>query len=456
MGDFDGPFATAEPTEGETYGVLLDTTGAVAFNFPHWGKADWEQRTFALDRPFLASVYQADPRLDDEDGGLPYEENRRDVLMDWKGRIVLELPQDHTYSEFDTNGLSIVRSQTNGFYLLSTDGEWVDSLYYTDLDRLRQAHPAARSHDLDYVAIRGTTLQLMQQGNVRHAIDLQDALGEEDWRYYDLYFRYWTGEVLLIDTERYVDSLDQYQAISGWWHPASGNFTLEPGVHVSAIGNLIAVERPGKQTLTYYRPDGEVVYDSSYQTPTNTNVDRMLINYCTTPPEATLNAQLPAGTPKDEYQLWLDTSAAEMDFGIGSSTLALYLINAGGDTLTLESSDNTLYLSAEARLAGSDSWRAIEYQLGSWCGNSYYSVYLPPGHHWRFPVARYTGAEPAEIRWHLQRIKIGREPERQSDSSLELPEIDLYSAPEWFSINRAQLWRRAPYSPSGLMDAGYN
>ena len=81
-------------------------------------------------------------------------------------------------------------------------------------------------------------------------------------------------------------------------------------------------------------------------------------------------------------------------------------------------------------------WQAIEYLPGSWCGNSYHSVYLKPKHYWSFVAPRYSGSIQTELRFKLQLS----------------PEQILYSETYVGGVQPEQFELKQGHQPTNLMD----
>ncbi len=82
--------------------------------------------------------------------------------------------------------------------------------------------------------------------------------------------------------------------------------------------------------------------------------------------------------------------------------MTLLLVNSTSKTLAFDASDSRLSIVQEARIDNGE-WMPIEYLPSSWCGNSYHRVFLPAGQYWSFIAPRYTGPQPAKLRFRLDR-----------------------------------------------------
>ncbi len=87
------------------------------------------------------------------------------------------------------------------------------------------------------------------------------------------------------------------------------------------------------------------------------------------------------------------------DFGKNKG-MRLLLVNGTEATVAFNACDSRLYIVQEAK-DESGKWKAIEYLPGSWCGNSYHRALLASGEYWAFPVPRYDGAFPTQLRFRL-------------------------------------------------------
>ena len=76
------------------------------------------------------------------------------------------------------------------------------------------------------------------------------------------------------------------------------------------------------------------------------------------------------------------------------------LVNGGKTKLAIPASDSRIGMLQEA-LDADGKWREVEYLPGSWCGNSYHSVYLEPKHYWEFEVPKYSGPQRTKLRFKL-------------------------------------------------------
>jgi hypothetical protein len=112
----------------------------------------------------------------------------------------------------------------------------------------------------------------------------------------------------------------------------------------------------------------------------------------------------------------------------------MFVSNTTGDTVKFEVEDRRLSLVMQAKTSKAD-WSDIEFEMHSWCGNSYFTMGLGKDMYWRFVMPQYHGAVPAKIRAVL-RYKGG----------------EVVSNEISGSINPAQLWNSLEYRSTNLMD----
>lgn len=119
----------------------------------------------------------------------------------------------------------------------------------------------------------------------------------------------------------------------------------------------------------------------------------------------------------------------------------LYIVNTEKDTIYFDAQDSRLYLKIQAK-DKNGLWKDIEYLPGSWCGNSYHTLFLPPDHHWEFVIPVYEGEFKTQLRAELV---------YKRDINKEEESI-LYSTAFEGSINPGQFWRKNQYMPAEIMD----
>lgn len=106
--------------------------------------------------------------------------------------------------------------------------------------------------------------------------------------------------------------------------------------------------------------------------------------------------------------------------------LRLRLINPTGQEVAIPAMDSLIPLICEA-LDETNTWKPIEYQGRSDCGNSYHTVFLPAGHEWVLAAPVYAGSIKTRLRYVLQ-IPNGQK---------------VYSNEYEATIERGQ-WQKAP------------
>jgi hypothetical protein len=140
-----------------------------------------------------------------------------------------------------------------------------------------------------------------------------------------------------------------------------------------------------------------------------------------------------SGLSNNGFFLQIDTTE---DVAIGQKYKGyrLYIANRSDSIVKLRASDSRLSAVIEVFVKG--QWQPIEYLPGSWCGNSYHTVYLKQQEYWQCAVPRFTGKIPVKLRYSL-RLNNGQY---------------LYSNEITAHINKGQLSNKKDYTPNGLMD----
>lgn len=136
----------------------------------------------------------------------------------------------------------------------------------------------------------------------------------------------------------------------------------------------------------------------------------------------------------------VDTESQE-EYRGGFMGLSVYLFNTTRDTAFFDAQDSRLELKMQAK-DEKGTWRDIEYLPGSWCGNSYHTLYLPPNQYWDFVIPEFTGSMNTQIRIVGSYWPVYGEPEK----------IMLGSNSFFASINPGQFSNREGYQCQGIMD----
>jgi hypothetical protein len=121
--------------------------------------------------------------------------------------------------------------------------------------------------------------------------------------------------------------------------------------------------------------------------------------------------------------------------------ITLYVANTQSEPVFFEVQDGRLSINLQA-LDEKGQWRDIEYLPRSWCGNSYYPVFLRPHSYWKFTIPHYEGELKTLLRARL---------EYQKTEKQKKPDV-MYSNTFEGSVNPGQFWRKPGYVPHGLMD----
>lgn len=82
------------------------------------------------------------------------------------------------------------------------------------------------------------------------------------------------------------------------------------------------------------------------------------------------------------------------------ASVVVRLHNRSNTGIAVETIDSRMYIVQQARDA-QGNWRDVEYIPHSWCGHSYFPIYLPPKHHWQFVAPRFDGPIKTWLRFKL-------------------------------------------------------
>lgn len=77
--------------------------------------------------------------------------------------------------------------------------------------------------------------------------------------------------------------------------------------------------------------------------------------------------------------------------------LPCYIVNFSGDTIDMLTQDYCIPMIQEA-LDSDGIWKPVEFWWNSWCGNSYYYVYLAPKHFLMTRIIKYDGNFATKLR----------------------------------------------------------
>lgn len=129
----------------------------------------------------------------------------------------------------------------------------------------------------------------------------------------------------------------------------------------------------------------------------------------------------------------------------------MYIANLSEDSVFFDAQDSRLDIWLQAQ-DKDGNWRDIQYLMGSWCGNSYHSLHLPPDMQWDFKVPEFDGVLETKLRAKLEYKTRNVRAYKLSDEEREEVYKTLYSNEVPTKINAAQFWRHQGYSPSSIMD----
>lgn len=141
------------------------------------------------------------------------------------------------------------------------------------------------------------------------------------------------------------------------------------------------------------------------------------------------------------FEVYIDTTAKPAG-KTPYPVYRLYIINTAPDSIFFEAQDSRLSMNMQAK-DKDGNWKDIEYLPGSWCGNSYHTLFLAPGEYWRFSTPIYTGALKTELRAKLV---------YKENSDSHGNEKVIYSNVVRGGVNPGQFWHKPLYQPGGIMD----
>lgn len=143
----------------------------------------------------------------------------------------------------------------------------------------------------------------------------------------------------------------------------------------------------------------------------------------------------------DQFTIFLDTTE-NVECESGVQGYRAYVVNDRNDSIRFPAEDSRIEMKLQAT-DNAGAWRDIEYLPGSWCGNSYHTLFLPPQHYWQFEIPEYEGVQQTRIRAELTYYNYEIE---------GWEEKEVYSNEINGSINPAQFWRKREYVSNGIMD----
>ncbi|MBP6391103.1 MAG: hypothetical protein KA352_09425 [Flavobacteriales bacterium] len=139
-------------------------------------------------------------------------------------------------------------------------------------------------------------------------------------------------------------------------------------------------------------------------------------------------------------EILVDTTAV-VPFATEFEGFKVIMRNHGPETLYFPAQDSRLDMKTQAMRA--DTFADIEYLPGSWCGNSYHTLYLAAGEQWEFTMPKYGGKRSTRLRLE---VRYGREPDRHEGIEA------VYSHTLPGAVNDGQFSEKQGHNPQGLMD----
>lgn len=208
-----------------------------------------------------------------------------------------------------------------------------------------------------------------------------------------------------------------YSTLFGFWNIENNIFVKPQYQRIDVDGfndDLISVKKNDK--VGYINKKGKLVWEEKNSvSKKQLNIDYMNSASCCASSSkddkvGTINI---FGSSKNRYkpidaqntfapnrlQVFIDTNQKLISKD-NYEAFKLYVANTSHETLFFEASDSRLYLKFQAKdIKG--AWKDIEYFPGSFCGNSYHTLFLPPNQFWEFTTPIYHGAFKTKIRAKL-------------------------------------------------------
>ena len=386
--------------------------------------------------------------------GLGYDEARYKGVIDQNFNLVF---MDTNYQEITPyhQGRAFAMDRKTDWHLLDREGKVLNEEQYHNL--LFDLH----SDPIEKLFANGMAFVEIDSGWVGIDRNGKHLTGwKEFWA--DRYYR--KGNTLFFMDEEYEEG-GEYGFQFGWWNPESEVFVESQFQQVLmdpiTEDPILVVE---KDRMGYVTPAGKYIWRQSKERknallkPLNIDFMNRGYIYASAPRVDELagvggwggqgrSINDPQKIPllnnfeSNALNIVLDPEAPEV-FGEKYKGIKLYIANTTGDTVYFSAQDSRLYVNLQAMdLDG--KWKSIEYLPGSWCGNSYHTLYLPARHQWEFAVPVYEGVIKTRIRARV---------EYDTGPGYDDEQVVIYSNEIEGTVNPGQFWRKQRYYPAGLMD----
>jgi hypothetical protein len=416
----------------ETISCLIDTTGRILARLP-------TTQRFYHRAQFADGVI---PVRVSAPGGGPYDDNSRLGCVDRTGRLLF---QDTTWQQLSnfSHGRAWAQDRSRRWHLLTKTGR---SLTTLPIERIMGS--ASGSDDPTFAA--GVELVALADGYAA-----LDSSGRIVRRLAVPQFAFNVAERLGDILTFYAPDSTHPSGLLGFWNWRTGLLVKARFATISPVGyqhGLLAVLEDNR--LGYLSTAGRYVWRQAPGAARPLNIDYMRRSFypVASPSLARYEAlggwgrsgNLPKRVTPRQFPAHLFCVQAAPAFTPSASTAQpvvhkLFIANTTADTVVCDAQDSSLPLVVQAKNARGQ-WQDIEYTPSSWCGNSYHQVFLAPGRYWQVAVPAYTGEFATQLRAKL----LVRQSAKQ-------PRV-VYSNSFAGSVNPAQFWRVAGYSPQGIMD----
>lgn len=450
------------PKEEPYHEGVIDTKGKLRFTIPtkKW-ELDYRNATFS---DGLAIVEMRLDSADAEDSESFYD--RYKGIINCNGDIVASNKNWQEITPFK-NGRAFVCDMYGNWFLIDREGKVVNKKAYQDILFTTHGPIQKTRASRRRSTTKANSIELFEGGiefvkteKGWSAIDTTGKFVREprelDAEYYHLYRK---GAIIFFQKDNSTKDKEVFP-LYGFWDTKTG-VVVSPQFHNIALfhpaDSLIVVVQDNR--LGYVNRRGMYVWRAEKEPPQER--ETLYIDYMNT---SDYSASSPykkalAGSggwarsrnnfkaieQSEQFEnnaLSLSVRTSEKaSYGEVYEGVKLYIANTSKDTFYFAAQDSRLYLTIQAQDKKGE-WRDIESLPRSWCGNSYHSLFLPPEYYWELVVPVYDG----EFRTRLRAALLYKKDYKEQEDMV------LYSNEFEGSINPGQLWRKEPYSPSGIMD----
>ncbi|HEV7782271.1 MAG TPA: WG repeat-containing protein [Chitinophagaceae bacterium] len=453
--DFQNGFTKAELIPGDDDEewkddeVIIDRTGRERFTIPAKVYSFGYYHEGFFDGLAIADFYSID--VTKKKVWSSNERNSFKGAVDTNGKIVFKDPGWDKLTPFRFNR-AFAQDTHNQWRMIDRTGKQVGERLFMDV-LFDNYHP-----DPDDLFTGGKAFVKIAEGWV--AIDTNGTIlakpMHEDKVDFGQMIR--KGDMIFLQKDISVENKN-YSYSYGFWDTRN-DVIVKPTYHDIAMDTegeeLIYAMKDGK--VIYLSPSGKKIWEQEDTGEQNAflNIDHMNRGYYYASSKykkelagsggwggssnGSKTISQPGKKNVDSLQVFIDESA-ETKWAEKYEGIKLYVTNFSNDTLFFDAQDSRLYLKLQARDTHGD-WKDIEYLPGSWCGNSYHTLFLATKEQWEFAIPVYQGE-------FKTRIRAGLSYKTNADAK---DDKIIYSNEIEGTINPGQLWNRQAYYSKGLMD----